>query len=862
MENTFLRDEQFKRYQLGKCLGWGGNGKIYEIAGAPNLVVKYFKKPTKTLENKIGFLITYPPRFVSSPDKGSHTFWAWPQKLVYTAESRFVGYVMPKARGQSGDDFMQMDSRNSWKSRLNIATLLTKLVHSTYDSNYLIGNFNSRNIIINEQDFPTIIDIDSFQITNKITGQVLFPCTVADPEYSPPEVQLSRQARAYRKIEGDYFSLSIYIFQLLMLGLHPFVDTSAKGKNIPANIKAGNFVLSTKSITLLKAMPSLSVLSPEIHKLFIRTFQEGHFNPQQRPNAKEWLEALNNVSSGLLTCTKNDRHFYSNHQKKCPWCQYLKKNKLDPFTEENGLNFTTPKPALLQTKATVEPNTEGNSSTANYSSSNIGPKLFANPITSTSNMDNNRDEDSDLITLPIKHKSKLGNESHSPKARLKRPLSSILKSIVTLFFILLFSGISSYFYLARETNPLPKNEIFILNVWEDYNANGERDSKEPSFTKLEPTLFKNEVKVTKLCYKKTFYGLCQNDVELFGDGYIIHFELPETNKYIVTTGDNLNATNVTTNEFSLQQGSTLTTDVSSSQTGFNSTPIVELVELVEPIEPIRSHTHNIGIAKYANLEGEICLDYNDDEECDKNTEDKLASLELKFEIKDGDKQELQGIQINESGSFMLDSLLPGQVIVAWKPPEGYSLSINPAESSSNIKTTRTTLTEVSTETDLKSGESKNIGTIILKPQEEQLRKEQLERERLAKLERERLAKLERERLAKLERERLAEQSFFNISGRVCFTSRNNYSCRSDVGGQYFQNIKVSLYKTDNGDVYKAEYSLSTNGNYSFGNLEPGSYKVILKEVIPIGYPIFNNRYIYPVVIRNDDESISFSYYID
>ena len=278
MENIFLRDEQHKNIKLGKRLGGGGEGDVYEIENDNSLVIKRFQKPTQELHDKISFMITFPPeaqKFL--PEEPNHTFWAWPKKLIYTVNGEFDGYAMPKAQGQNGYIAMQLDSNFSWKSRLNTAFHLTKLVNSIHSANYVIGDLNPRNIFISSQDLPTIIDTDSFQVNHRVTGNMLYPCPVADLEYAAPEAKDDQRKFMSRKVEGDYFSLSAYIFQLLMLGVHPYsgVVKDRNKQNVPTAIKLGESIFEEGLILPIK-MPPINILTPEMQELFRKCFQEGH----------------------------------------------------------------------------------------------------------------------------------------------------------------------------------------------------------------------------------------------------------------------------------------------------------------------------------------------------------------------------------------------------------------------------------------------------------------------------------------------------------------------------------------------------------------------------------------------------------
>ena len=63
-----------------------------------------------------------------------------------------------------------------------------------------------------------------------------------------------------------------------------------------------------------------SILSPEIAQLFERTFDEQSAHSAARPEAREWLTALDALKGQLRTCGQESVHRYYGGLAKCPWC--------------------------------------------------------------------------------------------------------------------------------------------------------------------------------------------------------------------------------------------------------------------------------------------------------------------------------------------------------------------------------------------------------------------------------------------------------------------------------------------------------------------------------------------------------------
>jgi hypothetical protein len=62
------------------------------------------------------------------------------------------------------------------------------------------------------------------------------------------------------------------------------------------------------------------MLHPQLQKLFRQCFVDGHADPRQRPDAHTWYQALKASERALITCSRNQQHYYFKHYTHCPWC--------------------------------------------------------------------------------------------------------------------------------------------------------------------------------------------------------------------------------------------------------------------------------------------------------------------------------------------------------------------------------------------------------------------------------------------------------------------------------------------------------------------------------------------------------------
>lgn len=339
-------------YTLGRRLGGGGEGEVYEIAGKPDLVAKvYFESkftptaespnPRQTQKEKIETMLDQP---VSSYINGVLSV-AWPQDLLIDQQGRFSGYTMPRVNSQHHifaacreRERVQLYPSYTWKTAILIAYNLALAVKTIHRTNAVVGDMNPNNIMLDEKGHVTLIDTDSFNITNKKTGKV-YKCSVGVPETLPPELQgknLAKPTSVFTK-QTDSFALSIHIFNLLMNNCHPFgcvglnkSQSSSSSNPVVHNIVKGNcpYVTSGSGATSPDA-PDIMMLPKEIRQLFDRAFSYSSATAvlpstiSRRPSAEEWQIALGELYQTKMTeCRKAmpHLHLYPSTYSKCPWC--------------------------------------------------------------------------------------------------------------------------------------------------------------------------------------------------------------------------------------------------------------------------------------------------------------------------------------------------------------------------------------------------------------------------------------------------------------------------------------------------------------------------------------------------------------
>ncbi|MDO4328918.1 MAG: YARHG domain-containing protein [Lachnospiraceae bacterium] len=335
-----------RTYRVKDKLGEGGEGIVYNIDD-PSMVAKVYKKPSHAVEKKILSMLK-DGIVLSSP--GGIPLITWPQDAIYYG-SGFVGYVMPRVTGgfpiwkMGREDGRQELFRNQydWSKALVVAANLASLVAYLHDRKIVIGDMNSNNISVHPNGYVTIMDVDSFDIRDRDTGEH-FKCTVGRPEYLAPELQVRRsladEASEFTE-QTDDFALAVHIFQLLFHA-HPFnmkmivSPAGSKGENQQADaIVEGNcpFVKAGKEGDIQPGIPWLSMLPDYLQQDFRETFDYHALNSieckNKRTKARVWYQDLTRLyqekGKSLIPCEANTQHYYINDGRGCELCRAQKR---------------------------------------------------------------------------------------------------------------------------------------------------------------------------------------------------------------------------------------------------------------------------------------------------------------------------------------------------------------------------------------------------------------------------------------------------------------------------------------------------------------------------------------------------------
>jgi len=329
---TRFFDSKGNQVYVGKLVGSGGEGEVF-LVNSPDstLVAKIYKKPLGAEKQEKLRLLA---RGCNDDLKG---IAAWPTDLLSREKDGPVcGFLMPKITGWEPVHKVYGPSHRKelypdadWRFLVRAAKNLAAAFAVIHAYGYVIGDVNEGNILVSDTACVKLIDCDSFQV--RAEGHDFY-CEVGVAQFTPPEIQKSKDFRLLRTPNNDNFGLATLIFLLLFMGRHPFAGVYKGKEDMPIEraIAEYRFAFSRSAAMHRMAPPpdsvGLSIVPPEIATLFEQSFSEAGAQHDGRPMAHAWWDALNSLEKRLRICPTDSIHRYYSGLPSCPWCQLEQKS--------------------------------------------------------------------------------------------------------------------------------------------------------------------------------------------------------------------------------------------------------------------------------------------------------------------------------------------------------------------------------------------------------------------------------------------------------------------------------------------------------------------------------------------------------
>lgn len=284
--------------KLGRPLGVGGEGAVFELAIEPGRLVKILHEPEPFREAKLRAMVAM-PKLVAYPRL------AWPQELVFGADGRVCGYLMRKLKGVSlvpvTAPVLRRRKLPHWTKAHSVRVTheLAALFENLEANGVYIADLNLANFAVTDDGVVSAFDCDAYSVA---THTHRFPSAVFSADIQVPEVlsgAVSLNSFGPAQFRG---AAGILFFMLLTDGGQAYA--TREGLSVQDAIVRGRYVVGGRDArgqTNSAVFRAYMSLGPKLCWLFKRAFIAGHRDPSARPTFPEWRQALAEFYRDLLT---------------------------------------------------------------------------------------------------------------------------------------------------------------------------------------------------------------------------------------------------------------------------------------------------------------------------------------------------------------------------------------------------------------------------------------------------------------------------------------------------------------------------------------------------------------------------------
>ena len=327
-------DSKGESYILNQQIGRGGEGTVFFCPNDLSLVAKIYHEPiTEEKAEKLRWM-------ADNKNEQLLKVAAWIVDTLHDEHKNTVGFLMPNVKAKEIHELYSLKSRRvhfpdaTWKFLIHTSTNVARAFYNLHKNEHVMGDVNHGNCVVLRDGTVKLIDCDSYSISK---GDFRYRCEVGVATHLAPELQGVDLGEVERENKHDNFGLAVIIFQLLFLGRHPFSGNylGDEDKSLEDCIRELRFAYgSDAKLRMVKQPPgtlSLSKVSPRLAMMFERAFLT-----EDRPEPREWIEALEDLSNNLQQCGLHIGHFYFNKLQNCPWCELESQTGLMLFPFVSG----------------------------------------------------------------------------------------------------------------------------------------------------------------------------------------------------------------------------------------------------------------------------------------------------------------------------------------------------------------------------------------------------------------------------------------------------------------------------------------------------------------------------------------------
>jgi DNA-binding helix-hairpin-helix protein with protein kinase domain/Flp pilus assembly protein TadD len=312
-------DSKNQPYILTNVIGSGGEGTVYSCPNDKTVAKIYHEPITDEKAEKLRWM-------AGNVNEQLLKAAAWIVDTLHDEPNgKVVGFLMPNVRAKEIHELYSLKSRRvyfpeaTWQFLVHTAANLARAFYNLHKNEHIMGDVNHGNCVVLADATVKLIDCDSYSI--KLENR-RYPCEVGVSSHLAPELQGVNLRDVERHEKHDNFGLAVIIFQLLFLGRHPFAGNYVGGedKSLEDCIREHRFAYGKDALLRNVKQPpgtlSLDAVSTRIAALFERAFLS-----ENRPEPREWIEALEDLSNNLKSCAMHPGHHYYKELHLCPWCE-------------------------------------------------------------------------------------------------------------------------------------------------------------------------------------------------------------------------------------------------------------------------------------------------------------------------------------------------------------------------------------------------------------------------------------------------------------------------------------------------------------------------------------------------------------
>ena len=273
---------------LKQELANSGEAKIWRT-DFHGYLAKIYHNPHNERIDKLQLMVRHRPTDPNAHQ--NHISFAWPYSVLEDGQGKVVGFLMgevvdsqtllklctPQLRRK-----LQLET--NWYFLHVVARNIAAIIQAIHVKGYVLGDIKLENILVNNRALPTIIDTDSFQVSDPYSSKV-YRCLVGSEGFTPAELIGFNLADVDQTEVHDRFRLGVVIYYLLFSG-PPFRGLwQGAGDSLEQSelIRRGLWPFSgDKLLVPSNTTIPLNILHPDLHALFLRCFNEGHKFPQKQ----------------------------------------------------------------------------------------------------------------------------------------------------------------------------------------------------------------------------------------------------------------------------------------------------------------------------------------------------------------------------------------------------------------------------------------------------------------------------------------------------------------------------------------------------------------------------------------------------